>query len=201
MPVSIVSDRDPRFISKYWSGLQKALGTQLSLSTAFHPETDGQSERMINVLEDMLRACVLDFGGSWESYLGLAEFAYNNSYHSSIGMAPFEALYGRPCRSPLCWTEIGERALLGPELVQETTNNVQLIRKRLETARSRQKSYADQHRRDVEFKVGEKVFLKVSPKRGVLRFGKRGKLAPRYIGPFPIIDRVGEVAYRLELPQ
>ena len=107
VPISIISDRDPRFISRYWSGLQKALGTQLSLSTAFHPETDGQSERTIQVLEDMLRACVLDFGGSWETHLSLAEFAYNNSYHSSIGMAPYEALYGRPCRSPLCWAEVG----------------------------------------------------------------------------------------------
>ena len=104
------------------------------MSTAFHPETDGQSERTIQVLEDMLRACAPDFGGSWESHLGLAEFAYNNSYHSSIGMAPFEALYGRPCRSPLYWAEVGERSLLGPELVQETTNNVQVIRKHLETA-------------------------------------------------------------------
>ena len=199
--ISIVSDRDPRFVSRYWSGLQKALGTQLSLSTAFHPQTDGQSERTIQVLEDMLRACVLDFGGSWESHLSLIEFAYNNSYHSSIGMAPFEALYGRPCRSPICWLEVGEKALLGPEMVQETTDNIQLIQKRLETARSRQKSYADLHRRDLEFGVGDQVFLKISPKRGILRFGKKGKLAPRYIGPFPIIDRIGEVAYKLQLPQ
>ena len=200
VPISIVSDRDPRFVSRYWSGLQKALGTQLSLSTAFHPQTDGQSERTIQVLEDMLRACVLDFGGSWESHLSLIEFAYNNSYHSSIGMAPFEALYGRPCRSPICWAEVGERALIGPKIVQETTDNVRLIQRRLETARSRQKSYADLHRRDIEFRVGDQVFLKISPKRGVLRFGKKGKLAPRYIGPFPIIDRIGEVAYKLQLP-
>ena len=199
-PVSIICDRDPRFVSRFWTSFQKALGTKLSLSTAFHPQTDDQSERTIQTLEDMLRSCVLDFGGSWEDQLGLIEFAYNNSYHSTIGMAPFEALYGRPCRSPVCWAEVGEGTLLGPDMIQETTQKVQLIRQRLETARSRNKSYADQRRRPLEFEVGDHVFLKVSPKKGIMRFGKKGKLAPRYIGPFLILDRVGEVAYRLALP-
>ena len=199
-PVSIISDRDPRFISRFWTSFQKALGTKLSLSTAFHPQTDGQSERTIQTLEDMLRSCVLDFGGGWEEHLSLIEFAYNNSYHSTIGMAPFEALYGRPCRSPVCWAEVGDKALLGPDMIQETTQKVQQIRQRLETARSRNKSYADKRRRPLEFDVGDHVFLKVSPRKGVMRFGKQGKLSPRFIGPFLILERVGEVAYRLALP-
>jgi len=116
-PVSIVSDRDPRFTSRFWGSLQECMGTQLNLSTAYHPQTDGQSERTIQTLEDMLRSCALDFEGNWEEHLPLVEFAYNNSYHSSIGMAPYEALYGRKCRSPICWTEVGERQILGPELV------------------------------------------------------------------------------------
>ncbi|RVW61725.1 Transposon Ty3-I Gag-Pol polyprotein [Vitis vinifera] len=185
IPVSIVSDRDPKFTSQFWQSLQRALGTQLNFSTAFHPQTDGQSERVIQILEDMLRACVLDFGGNWADYLPLAEFAYNNSYQSSIGMAPYEALYGRPCRSPLCWIEMGESRLLGPEIVQETTEKIQLIKEKLKTAQDRQKSYADKRRRPLEFEEGNWVFVKVSPRRGIFRFGKKGKLAPRKCTPNP----------------
>ncbi|WKA04339.1 hypothetical protein VitviT2T_022388 [Vitis vinifera] len=201
IPVSIVSDRDPKFTSQFWQSLQRALGTQLNFSTAFHPQTDGQSERVIQILEDMLRACVLDFGGNWADYLPLAEFAYNNSYQSSIGMAPYEALYGRPCRSPLCWIEMGESRLLGPEIVQETTEKIQLIKEKLKTAQDRQKSYADKRRRPLEFEEGDWVFVKVSSRRGIFRFGKKGKLAPRFVGPFQIDKRVGPVAYKLILPQ
>ena len=143
---------------------------------------------------------MLEFGGSWDTHLSLIEFAYNNSFRSSIGMAPYEALYGRPCRSPTCWSEVGDRALLGPDLVQETTQNIQIIKQRLETAKSRQKSIADTRLRPLEFQEGDFVFLKVSPKKGVMRFGKKGKLSPRFIGPFQILHRVGEVAYRLALP-
>ncbi|GJV57034.1 putative reverse transcriptase domain-containing protein [Tanacetum coccineum] len=135
----------------------EALGTRLDMSTAYHPQTDGQSERTIQTLEDMLRACVMDFGGSWDTHLPLIEFSYNNSYHTSIKCAPFEALYGRKCRSPVIWTEVGESQLIGPEIV--------------------------------------------SPWKGVVRFGKKGKLAPRYVGPFEIVECVGPVAYRLKLPQ
>ncbi|KAJ0800996.1 putative nucleotidyltransferase, Ribonuclease H [Helianthus annuus] len=148
----------------------------------------------------MLRACVIDFGGSWDSHLPLIEFSYNNSYHSSINMAPFEALYGRKCRSPVCWNEIGEAQLTGPELILETADKVKKIRENLQTARSRQKCYADRRRKPLEFQVGDHVLLKVSPWKGVIRFGKKGKLAPRYVGPFKIVERVGKVAYRLELP-
>ena len=199
-PVSIISDRDPRFTSRFWPSLQNALGTTLKFSTAFHPQTDGQSERTIQTLEDMLRACVLDFQGSWEDYLTLIEFAYNNSFQSTIGMAPYEALYGRKCRSPICWEEVGERKLFGPEIIEITTDKVKVIRERIKQAQDRQKSYADNRRRDLEFEVGDYVFLRVSPWKGVMRFGKKGKLSPRYIGPYEIIKRIGSTAYQLVLP-
>ena len=199
-PVSIVSDRDPCFTSRFWPKLQDAMGTKLHFSTAFHPQTDGQSERTIQTLKDMLRACVMEFKGSWDNYLALIEFAYNNSYQSSIGMAPYEALYGRKCRTPICWDEVGERRLIGLEIVQDTTEKVNMIREFLKIANDRQKSYADNRRRDLRFEMGDQVFLRVSPWKGILRFGKRGKLSPRYIGPYEIVDKVGEVAYRLRLP-
>ena len=128
VPVSIVSDRDPRFTSRFWKRLMKELGVNLNLSTAFHPQTDGQSERTIQTLEDMFRSCVLQFKRHWNEYLPLAEFTYNNSYHSSIEMSPYEALYGKQCCTPLCWNETGERKLLGPEIVQATVNKVNVIR-------------------------------------------------------------------------
>ncbi|GKA78753.1 putative nucleotidyltransferase, ribonuclease H [Tanacetum coccineum] len=121
VPTSIISDRDSLFTSRFWKSLQEAMGTQLDMSTAYHPETDGQSERTIQTLEDMLRACVIDFGSSWDRHLPLVEFSYNNSYHASIKAAPFEALYGRKCRSPVCWSEVGDSQLTGPEMIRETT--------------------------------------------------------------------------------
>ena len=130
----------------------------------------------------------------------MVEFAYNNSYQASIQIAPYEALYGRPCRSPICWTKVRESSITSLNLIRDTSDKVGMIRKRLLTTQSRQKSYADVRRRPLEFKVGDHVFLKVMPKRGVIRFGKRGKLSPRYIGPFEVLERVGTVAYRLALP-
>ncbi|GKC18333.1 putative reverse transcriptase domain-containing protein [Tanacetum coccineum] len=149
----------------------------------------------------MLRACVIDFGGNWDLHLPLAEFFYNNSYHLSIRCAPFEALYERKCRSPVLWAEIGESSLIGPELVQETIGKVVLIKERLKVARDRQKSYADNRRKPLEFEVGDRVLLKVSPWKGMIHFGKKGKLAPRYVEPFEILERIGLVAYRLRLPE
>ncbi|GJT78875.1 putative reverse transcriptase domain-containing protein [Tanacetum coccineum] len=163
VPIFIISDRDSHFTSRFWQSLQNALGTQLDMSTAYHPETDGQSERTIQTLEDMLRACVIDFGKGWDKHLPLVEFSYNNSYHASIKAAPFEALYGRKCRSPVCWAEVGDSQLTGPEIIQETTEKIVQIRQRLQAARDRQRSYANVRRKPLEFQVGDRVMLKVSP--------------------------------------
>ncbi|GJU88130.1 putative reverse transcriptase domain-containing protein [Tanacetum coccineum] len=178
IPVSIICDRDPRFASNFWRSLQSALGTNLDMSTAYHPQIDGQSERTIQTLEDMLRACAIDFGKGWVNHLPLVEFSYNNRYHASIKAAPFEVLYGRKCRSPVCWTEVGEAQILSPELIQETTKKIIQIKQRIQAAHDRQKSYADLKRKPMEFQVGVKVMLK-----GV------------------VLERVGEVAYKLELPE
>nr|GEY68337.1 putative reverse transcriptase domain-containing protein [Tanacetum cinerariifolium] len=159
IPVSIICNRDPRFVSNFWRSLQKALGTSLDMSTAYHLQTDKQSKRTIQTLEDMLCACVIDFGKGWVNHLSLIEFSYNNSYHASIKAAPFEALY-------------------------ETTEKIIQIKQRIQAAHDRQKSYADLKRKLMEFQVRDRVMLKVSPWKGVVRFGKRGKLNPRYVGPF-----------------
>ncbi|KAG8474927.1 hypothetical protein CXB51_031636 [Gossypium anomalum] len=162
--LSIISDRDPRFTLQFWKKLQEALGTKLSFSTAFHPQTDGQSERVIQILEDMLRCCVLEFQGSWEKYLPLVEFAYNNSYQSSLKMAPYEALYGCKCRTPLYWTELKENQIYGVDLVKETEEKVKVIRDCLKAASDRPKSYANLKRKEIEYQVGDKVFLKTEVK-------------------------------------
>ncbi|GJZ71290.1 putative reverse transcriptase domain-containing protein [Tanacetum coccineum] len=173
IPVSIICDRDPRFTSNFWKSLQNALGTNLDMSTAYHPQTDGQSERTIQTLKDMLRACAIDFGKGWVNHLPLVEFSYNNSYHASIKAAPFEALYGRKCRSPVCWAEVGDVQLTGPKIVQETTEKIVRIKQRMQATHDRQNR--------------------------VVRFGKRGKLNPRYVEPLKVLEKVGEVAYKLEL--
>nr|ABA97610.1 retrotransposon protein, putative, Ty3-gypsy subclass [Oryza sativa Japonica Group] len=163
--------------------------------------TDGQTERTNQVLEDMLRACALDFSKDGERCLPYAEFSYNNSFQASLKMSPNEALFGRRCRTPLMWSETGERAVFGADIIQEAEEKVCLIRDRLKVAQSRQKSYTDTRRRNLEFKEGDYVYLKVSPIRGIKRFKVKGKLAPRYVGPFQIIARQGEVAYQLQLPE
>ncbi|GKB57747.1 putative reverse transcriptase domain-containing protein [Tanacetum coccineum] len=201
VPISIISNRDSKFTSHFWQSLNQALGTQLDMSTAYHPQTDGQGERTIQTLEDMLRACVIDFGKGWDRHLPLVEFYYNNSYHTSIKAAPFEALYGQKCRSSVCWAEVGNAQLTGLEIIHETTEKIIQIKKRIQAARDRQKSYADRRRKPLEFKAEDKVMFKVSSWKGVIRFSRRGKLNPCYIGPFKTLDKVGTVAYRLELPK
>ncbi|GAU50577.1 hypothetical protein TSUD_410010 [Trifolium subterraneum] len=201
IPSTIVSDRDPKFTSRLWESLQEALGTKLRLSSAYHPQTDGQSERTIQSLEDLLTACVLEQGEIWDSCLPLIEFTYNNSFHSSIGMAPFEALYGRRCRTPLCWYESGENVVLGPDNVQETTEKIRMIREKMKASQSRQKSYHDKKRKDVEFQEGDHVFLRVTSTTGVGRALKSKKLtSSKFIGPYQISERIGKVASRIALP-
>nr|GEU88455.1 putative reverse transcriptase domain-containing protein [Tanacetum cinerariifolium] len=175
IPVSIICDCDPRFASNFWRSLQNTLGTNLDMSTVYHPQIDGQSERTIQTLKDMLRACPIDFGKGWVNHFPLVDFSYKNNYHASIKAAPFEALYGRKCRSPVCWTK-------------------------LEKLKS-SKSYTDLKRKPIEFQVGDKVMLKILPWKGVVCFGKRGKLNPRYVKPFKVLEKIGKVAYKLELPE
>ncbi|WMV25860.1 hypothetical protein MTR67_019245 [Solanum verrucosum] len=181
VPISIISDRGAQFTAQFWKSFQKDMGSK--------------------TLEDMLRACVIDFKGNWDGHLPLVEFSYNNNYHSSIQMAPYEALYGRRCRSLIGWFEVGEAGLIGPNLVHQAMEKVKVIQERLKTAQSCQKSYTDIMRRALEFEVDDWVYLKVSPMKGVMRFGKKGKLSLRYIGPYRISKRIGNVAFELELPQ
>ena len=149
----------------------------------------------------MLRACVLKYGSDWEKSLSHVEFSYNNSYQASLKMSPFEALYGKKCRTPLMWSEVGERSFFGPTKIKEAEEGVTQVRENLRIAQSRQKSYADNRQRDLEFQVGDYVYLKVSPLRGTVRFHVKGKLAPRYVGPYRICQRIGKLAYKVELPE
>jgi hypothetical protein len=169
-------------------------------SSAYHPQTDGQIERVNQILEDMLRACVTEYPGNWDKNLSWAEFSYNNSYQESLKMASFEALYGRQCRTPLNWIEPGEKAIFGPNIVVEAEATVRRIQENLKVAKLRQESYANKRRRPLQFEVRDHVYLKVLPMKGVKRFGVTGKLSPRYIGSFPILEKCGKVAYKLELP-
>jgi hypothetical protein len=154
--------------------------TKLNFSSAYHPQTDGQTERTNEVLEDMLRACALQHGGSWDKSLPYVEFSYNNCYQASLKMSPFEALYGRKCRTPLYWDQTRERQFFRPKLIQEAEEQVCIIRENLRVAQTRKKSYADNRRIPLEFEEGDHVYLKVSPLRGMKRFKVKGKLSPRH---------------------
>jgi hypothetical protein len=195
IPKMIISDHGAQFVARFWEQLQQTLGTKLIRSSAYHPQTDEQTERINQILEDMLRACAIQYDKHWDKCLALAEFSYNNSYQSSIKMASFQALYGRQCRTPLNWSQTGEREIFGPDLVNEAEEKVKIIRNNLKAAQSRQKSYADKRRKPIQFEVGDFVYLRVSPTRGVQRFGIKGKLAPRYVGPFEILEICGPIAY------
>src|SRR5438045_4130287 len=187
VPNKIGSDRGTQFTSKFWERLHSSNDTKLNISSAYHPQTDGQTERVNQILEDMLRACALKNGQSWDKNLPYAEFSYNNSYQASLRMSPFEALYGRKCRTPLFWNQTGERQVFGPDILREAERQVQQIRDTLKTAQSRQKSYSDNRRRELTFHEGDYVYLKVSPMRGIRWFKLKGKLAPRFVGPFKIL--------------
>src|ERR1043165_6710721 len=200
VPREIVSDRGTQFTSRFWKHVQEALGTKLTFSTAYHPQTGGQTERVNQILEDMLRACALAYGSNWEDCLPYVEFSYNNSYQTSLQMAPFEALYGRKCRTPLNQSKTGEGKISGPDVLKEAEEQVCLIRDRLKATQSRQKSYADSKRRNVTINPGNFVYLRVTPLKGMQRFHVKGKLPPSYIGPFEVIARRGQVGYQLRLP-
>jgi hypothetical protein len=165
------------------------MDTKLDFSSAYHPQIDGQMERVNQVLQDMLRACALQYGRSWDKSLPYAKISYNNSYQESLKMAPSEMLYGRRCRTPIFWNENGERQVFGPIIIQDTEKQVRIVRENLKAAQSRQKSYVDRRQRDLSFEVRDYVYLMVSPMRGLRRFKVRGKLAPRYIGPFKILEQ------------
>jgi hypothetical protein len=194
IPTTIILNRGDQFVASFWEQLQGSLGTKLTRSSVDHPQTDGQTERVNQILEDM------HYGKNWGKCLLLAEFAYNNSYQSSLKMATFEALYGRRCRTPLCWSQAKEKEIFGLDLVIEAEEPVIIIRKNLDAAQARQKSYHDKRRKPLQFEVGDHVYLKVSPTKGVQRFEIKGKLASRYIGPYVIIDACGPAAYKLKLP-
>jgi transposase InsO family protein len=191
---TIISDRGTQFVARFWEQLHECLGTKLIRSSSYHPQTDGQIERINQILEDILRASILHFDKSWDKCLFLAEFSYNNSYQASLKMAPFEALYGQRCRTPLNWSEAGERTLFGPDLVKDAEEKVQVIRENLKLAQMRQKSYQNKGTTPRHFEVGDYVYLKVSPTKGVQRFSVKGKLATRYIGPHEVIEVCGPVA-------
>jgi hypothetical protein len=201
IPKKIVSDRGTQFTSHFWQQLHEALGTHLKFSLAYHPQTDGQTERTSQILEDMLRACALQDKLGWDKRLPYVEFSYNNNYQASLKMSPFEALYGRNCRTSLHWDQPGERQMFSSDILLEAEENIRMVRENLKAAQSRQRSYADTRRRELSFVVGYYVYLKVSPIRGTKRFGVKGKLAPRYIGSYKIQARGGEVAYQLSLPE
>jgi hypothetical protein len=199
VPTTIVSDQGSQFFSRFWEQLHASLRTHLVHNSAYHLQTDGQIERVNQILEYMLRACVMKNQDSWDKNLPWTEFLYNNSYQESLKMAPFKALYGRQCRTPLNWIEPGEKAIFGPDLIEETEATVRRIQDNLEAARSHQESYANKRCRPLMYEVEDHVYLQVSLMKGMKKFGMKGKLAPLYIGPFPILEKCGPVAYKLDL--
>ncbi|GKA08638.1 putative reverse transcriptase domain-containing protein [Tanacetum coccineum] len=189
IPFLIICDRDPRFASHFWRSLQKALGTNLDMSTAYHPQTDEQSKRTNQTLEDMLPACTINFGKGWGNHLPLVEFSYNNSYYASIKAAPFEALYGQKCHSPMCWAEVRQVQLTGPELVQETTEKIIQIKKRMQVTTKK------------IVQIKQRMQAARDPQKSTRHLKRKTDEFQWYVGPFKVLEKVGSIAYKLELPQ
>jgi hypothetical protein len=200
VPKRIISDQGSVFTGRFYTSFQEVLGTQIKFSTAYHPKTDWKTERTNQILEDMLRMYVMDQHKHWEEFLPLVEFAYNNSYQGTINMAPFEFLYGRLCQTPLSWDRIEDRVLVGLEVIQEMEEQMQTRRKRIKEVKYKQKFYADAHRVDGSYEVGDRVFLWVKLHKSSIKFGKGDKISPRFVGPFEVVERKRHVAYRLSLP-
>jgi hypothetical protein len=196
---TIISDRGPQFASRFWEQLHTSLGTHLIHSSAYHLQKDGQTERVNQILEDMLRACVMGHQGSWDKDLPWAEFSYNNSYQESLKMAPFDVLYGHRCHTPLNWIAPGEKVIFSSDIVDEAESTVRRIRDNLKAVKPCQESYVNRSYQPLQFEVGDHVYLKVSPIKGMKRFGVKGKLSPRYTEPFHILEKCGTMAYKLEL--
>jgi hypothetical protein len=200
VPKSIVYDRGSQFVSMFWRSLHQALKTHLDYNSVYHPQSDRQTEWVNQVLEDMLRVYVLAYGKCWKDSLAFAEFSYNG-YHASLKKASF-VLYGRKCRTPFMWSEVGDRAIESPDFIKATeTKKIAEVQENLRIVQSRQKSYAGKRRWALQFDVGDHVYLKVFLICGTRRFWAHGKLTPWYIGPYPILKRIGVVAYKLKLPK
>jgi hypothetical protein len=192
---TIIFDRGSQFVAHFWEQLHASLGTHLIHSSTYHLQTDGQTERVNQILEDMLRVCVLEHHGSLDQSLPWVEFLYNNNDQESLKMAPFEVLHGRRCCTPLNWIELGKKVIFGPDIVEEDEATVHHIHDHLKAMKSCQGTYANKKRRPLEFVVGNHVYLRVSPMKGVNRFGMKGNLAPHHIGPFPFLEKCGTVAF------
>jgi hypothetical protein len=200
IPKTIISNIGSIFVAHFLGQLHDCLGTHLIRSSAYHPHTNGQTEWVNQIIEDMLCTCVLNDSPKWDKHLPLAEFSYNNSYQESIKKSHFEALYERSYRTPLSWSESAKRVIFTPDIVTEAEEKVKQIHANILTAQSRQKSYNDKRRHPLEFEVGDHIYLQVSPMKGVRCFGIKGKLAPHYISLYPIIDKYGPLSYQVELP-
>lgn len=200
IPKTVISNRDVKFTSTFWKNIFLGLGTQVQFSTAYHPQMDGPIERVNQVLVDMLRMFVMQQPHKWQDYLHLVEFSYNNGHHESLGMSPFKVLYGRKCRVPIQWNNPFNKFAVGPDMLAEMEETVRKFRQNLRATQDRQKMYADKKNTYREFQPGYHVYLRVKPQKSSLQWQGCAKLAPRYCGPFQVLERVGPVAYKLALP-